>query len=88
MNEDRKPPVCFGEMDVVFPLGDDGLRHSPDTCMACEHRTECLKAAMKKSGGLRVQEERVHRAYTSGMIGFWRRWSKTKYLRQQRKKQG
>ncbi|MDM8551234.1 hypothetical protein QUF72_14210 [Desulfobacterales bacterium HSG2] len=77
---------CFGELDTVFPKGEDGLRNTPDACLACDDKTECLKAAMGESGGMKVQEELVDRAYESGMIGFWKRWSKKKELYRKMKK--
>jgi len=36
---------------------------------------------MEESGGLKVREELIDRAYESGMIGFLERWSKKKDLR-------
>ena len=73
-------PACFGDLDTVFPKGGDGLRHSPETCLECTHKTECLRSAMQGGRGLRVREETVDRAYTSGMLSFFERWSKKKEL--------
>ena len=47
----------------TFPLGDDGLRHSPERCMVCFCKTECLREAVKGPEGIQVHEERVKRAY-------------------------
>lgn len=77
-------PECFGSLETVFPMGDDGLRCTPDTCMACEHKTECLRAAMERPGGIEVREEMVDRAYSSGRLGFFRRWSQRKSFSRQR----
>jgi hypothetical protein len=79
-------PSCFGELDAVFPLGEDGLRHSPAPCLPCEHKTLCLRSAMDTSGGLDAREEVVDRAYTSGVIGFFERWSKKKNLKRRKKR--
>jgi hypothetical protein len=76
---------CFGEIDIVFPKGEDGLRNTPDSCLDCDDKTECLKTAMGKSGGMHVHEELVDRAYESGMIGFWKRWSRKKSLHRKMK---
>ena len=73
-------PECFGRLEVVFPKGADGLRHSPQLCMACVFKTECLRAAMDKPEGLEVESERVDRAYESRTINFFQRWSKKKQL--------
>lgn len=76
--EDR--PYCFGKLETVFPLGEDGLRHSPATCILCPHKTECLRTALKGEDGVRVETEHIDRSYESGSIGFWERWSRRKLL--------
>jgi len=77
----RECPYCFGKIENVFPMGKDGLRETPEFCFPCLYKTECLKAAMGKSGGLKIREENVDRAYEAGMIGFFTRWSKKKELK-------
>lgn len=75
-------PACFGKLAIVFPIGEDGLRHTPESCMTCCcYKTECLERAMKGKEGLSVQEEVVDRAYASGMLNFMERWSQKKLLR-------
>lgn len=61
-------------------MGDDGLRHTPQACLPCVYKTECLRHAMDQDEGLAVREETVDRAYASGLIGFWQRWSRKKNL--------
>jgi len=78
-------PYCFAKLEVVFPKGNDGLRHTPESCFVCFCKTECLRTAMGKSEGLEVREECVDRAYESGMIGFLERWSKKKNLHRKKK---
>ena len=80
----EKCPVCFGDLDTVFPMGEDGLRHTPAGCMTCEHKTGCLRAAMKAGSGDQVREEMVDRAYDSGLIGFFQRWSRKKHYHHRR----
>ena len=89
MTEDTQQhkPSCFGELDTVFPMGKEGLRRSPDTCVQCVHKTECLITAMKNEDGLRFQEEMVDRAYRLKKISLFERWSKKKYLHQKQKKE-
>jgi len=74
------PPDCFGKLDIVFPMGDDGLRHTPATCFACPHKTECLRTGLRGSSGLQVHEEHIDRSYEAGMISFVERWSRKKAI--------
>ena len=73
-------PECFGQLDTVFPMGEDGLRHSPETCLECQHKTDCLRTGLKGKAGLKVHAEHVDRSYDSGMIGFVERWSQKKAI--------
>ncbi|HSO66292.1 MAG TPA: hypothetical protein VLP30_00445 [Desulfatirhabdiaceae bacterium] len=73
-------PSCFGDLTSVFPKADDGLRHTPESCMVCDHKTACLRTAMTQKQGLTVREELLDRAYSSGMVGFLGRWSRKKDL--------
>ncbi|MBW1888913.1 MAG: hypothetical protein JRF32_05670 [Deltaproteobacteria bacterium] len=86
MTADKKRlPPCFGDLETVFPEGADGFRHSPEACLQCAGKTECLRSAMQSGQGLRVRETSVDRAYASGMIGFFERWSQKKELDARRK---
>ncbi len=80
-------PVCFGNLEIVFPEADEGLRASPETCMACQLKTECLRTAMQGKSGISVREAAVDRAYTSGSMGFIERWSRKKELSHRLKQQ-
>ena len=80
MNADQCKPQCFGDLDIVFPLQVDGLRVTPEDCLCCVRKTECLRAAMANRNGLRVREEMLDRAYRGGMIGFFQRWSQKKNI--------
>jgi len=79
-HHETKQPECFGQIDTVFPKGEDGLRHSPETCLECPHKTECLRTGLKGKAGLKVHAEHVDRSYDSGMIGFVERWSQKKAI--------
>ena len=79
-------PYCFGKLDNVFPLGEDGLRHSPESCMVCFCKTECLRAAVTGEEGIQVKKEQVNRAYSSGNISFVERWARKKALENEKKK--
>jgi len=82
----EEKPDCFGVINIVFPMHGDGLRHSPESCMACPYKTECLRTAIQNPDGLQVQEEIVDRAYESKKISFIKRWSKRKYIDKIKKK--
>ena len=86
MNRKKETPYCFGKLENVFPLSDDGLRHTPESCMPCLYKTECLRTAVSQEQGLVVHEEKVDRAYAAGTIGFFERWSRRKSLHHQKKK--
>jgi hypothetical protein len=81
----KKFPPCFGDLDTVFPLGEEGLRQSPESCMPCCYKTQCLRKAMAQKGGITVREEMVDRAYASGVMGFLDRWSRKKALQAQKR---
>ncbi len=81
MDRNESKPYCFGKLEAVFPMGPDGLRETPESCLVCIYRTDCLKSAMGQSEGIQAREETVDRAYRAGMIGFWERWSRKKMLR-------
>ena len=85
MSSNTTRPECFGKLDVVFPKEKDGLRHTPRECMACRLKTECLRAAVKDRQGITVKQEMVDRAYASGTMGFWKRWSIKKKLEQKKR---
>ncbi len=78
MEKIERHPDCFAILDNVFPMGKEGLRQTPDNCMDCAYKVECLRTAMAKPDGIQVKEEMVDRAYSSGKIGFFERWSKKK----------
>lgn len=75
------PLKCFGDLEKVFPLADNGFRTSPAECMKCPMVKPCIQAAMRGVDGLREEEKRVDRAYECGLIGTLERWSKKKLIR-------
>ena len=83
VDDSTTPPECFGELDTVFPMGEEGIRTSPPECMKCPYAKSCLQAAMRGSKGLKLQEEKVDQAYEYGLIGRLERWSKKKLIRGQ-----
>ena len=87
MTQKDKLPPCFGQLESVFPKAEDGLRATPQQCLACSRKTECLKSALAGTGGLNLREELIDRAYEAGAISFLERWSQKKELRRKRKNQ-
>ena len=85
MSSNTTAPDCYGKLDIVFPMGKDGLRHTPQSCMACQLKTDCLRAAVTKNQGITVKQEMVDRAYASGNMGFLKRWAMKKSLAQKKK---
>ncbi len=82
----KKFPPCFGDLENVFPMGEEGLRQTPESCMPCFYKTECLRKAMSEKDGVTVREEMVDRAYASGRVGFFERWSRKKALSTQKQR--
>ena len=76
----EKYPDCFGQLEKVFPKGPDDLRDTPETCLECAYKIACLRSAMEGSDGLKVRGEIVDRAYQSGILSFFQRWSQKKNL--------
>jgi hypothetical protein len=81
-----RPAECFARLESVFPMGADGLRHTPAACLDCRIKTECLRAAVASDQGLAVHEERLKRAYEAGRLSLFRRWAERKTLQRRRKK--
>ncbi|MCU0604242.1 MAG: hypothetical protein MUC33_16450 [Desulfobacterales bacterium] len=79
-------PECFARLETVFPMGPDGLRHTPPGCLDCDVKTECLRAAVAGEQGLAVHEERLQRAYQAGSVGFLERWAQQKTLEGRKQK--
>jgi hypothetical protein len=87
MNQNaKKYPDCFGDLKKVFPMGEDGLRHTPRDCLACLHKTLCLRAAIRGREGFAVKEEHLERSYQAGTVGFFERWLRKKDIHRRRKK--
>ena len=82
----KSPPECFARLENIFPMGSDGLRHTPVECLDCDIKTECLRAAVTGEQGLAVHEERLKRAYQAGSVGFLERWAQQKALERCKKK--
>lgn len=83
-----KKKECFGDMEKVFPTGPDGLRHSPESCLQCRDKTQCLGTAIRGGEGIKIKEEKVDRAYECGTMGFFERWSRKKHLHAKKIKGG
>jgi hypothetical protein len=71
---------CFGILDKVFPVGEQGLREIVPECFQCPERTLCLKAALSTEEGLEMRAEILDRASAGGLMGRLHRWSQKKEL--------
>ncbi len=80
MEEDNLPP-CFGELEKVFPMRENGLRQTPESCFFhCPVKTRCLKQAMASKDGAKVEEELIDRGDQAGILTFFERWSRKKQV--------
>ena len=87
MGDPEALPDCFGHLETVFPMGENGLRQTPDHCFFhCPVKTRCLKQAMASQAGAAVEEEIIERSTRAGAMTFLERWSRKKMLH--KRKQG
>ncbi len=81
MSEKESLPDCFGDLEKVFPMGEKGLRETPDDCFFhCPVKTRCLQRAMATKGGAQVEEEIIERSTKAGAMNFFERWSRKKQV--------
>ncbi|MDY6954797.1 MAG: hypothetical protein SWE60_25120 [Thermodesulfobacteriota bacterium] len=80
---ENEHPECFGELETVFPMGEEGIRTTPPACMKCPRVKSCIQTAMRGPEGLKLEEARIDRAYEYGLIGKLERWSRKKLIRQE-----
>jgi hypothetical protein len=71
---------CFGVLDLVFPVGQRGLREVAAGCRTCPERTACLRTALSTKEGLALRAQVLDRAAARGMVGRLQRWSRKKTL--------
>ena len=71
---------CYGVLEKVFPLGEEGLREVRQECFECPHKTTCLRAALQTREGLEMRSQRLERMMEGGVLGRLRRWSRKKEL--------
>lgn len=89
MNDEKKKPECFGQLDKVFPMTESGLRETPKKCFeTCPLKTECLRQAMTTKQAVQVEEEIIERGSKTGTIGFFERWSRKKQMHRKQQKKG
>jgi hypothetical protein len=79
------PPSCLGNLDIVFPVDEKGLRRICENCFSCTHVRTCLQEAMESEAGLKFKEERIDQAYGHGLINAFQRWSEKKALAKKHK---
>lgn len=80
-NSSTDLPDCFGDLNKVFPMGENGLRETPEECFYhCPVKTRCLKRAMGTDKGVQVEEELIERSSKAGLMNFFERWSRKKQV--------
>lgn len=77
---------CFGILDNVFPMGNEGLREIDPECFKCPDRKECLQDALKTEQGFELRSEALDRSSSGGLMGRLKRWSDKKALSKGSKK--
>lgn len=81
MNAETELPNCFGDLEKVFPMQENGLRQTPEDCFFhCPVKTRCLRHAMATEDGAKVEEEIIDRSTKAGMMNFFERWSRKKQV--------
>lgn len=71
-------PDCFGDIERVFPVGQDGHREVSPDCWPCGERIECLRQAVASRQGkdaLVIERARREEESIGGAAGFFKRWS-------------
>lgn len=71
---------CFGILENVFPMENEGLREIVPECFECPDRKECLQDALKTKQGFQLRSEVLDRSSAGGVIGRLKRWSDKKAL--------
>jgi hypothetical protein len=80
-HNDTELPDCFGDLNTVFPMTENGLRQTPEDCYShCPVKTRCLKRAMGTDKGVQVEEELIERSTQAGLMNFFERWSRKKQI--------
>ena len=82
---DDSKEACFGKLDVVFPVGRNGLREVPEGCFECSERVACMKAALASPVGIEMQWGLLERDPEKGWRGRLKRWSERKELNRRQK---
>ena len=85
--DDEDLPPCFGDLEKVFPMKENGLRETPKDCyFYCPVKTRCLKQAMAGKDGTKVEEELIDRGAKAGVMNFFERWSRKKQVHRKQQK--
>ncbi len=71
---------CFGILDNVFPMGNEGLREIVPECFQCPDRKACLQAALQTENGFELRSEVLGRSSSGGLLGSLKRWSDKKEI--------
>ena len=72
--------VCYGILDEVFPVGEEGLRVVPPDCFECPDRLPCLKTAINTREGFEMRSDNLRKFPSRGILDRLKRWSQKKEL--------
>jgi hypothetical protein len=80
-------PDCYGRLEKVFPVGEEGLRQVPPGCLECQLRVDCMKKALGGLEGLEFQAERVEGSAEPGIIKRAKLWSLRKEIERKKREE-
>jgi hypothetical protein len=77
---ERGEKECFGVLEKVFPMGEDGLREIDVKCFDCPLKKECLQKALSTREGLEFRASLLERMPVVSIGDRIKRWSQRKEL--------
>lgn len=85
---ENKKPECFGDLDIVFPMTEEGYRKTPDNCLKnCPFKKECICIALDSQKGIETKSEMIDASYESGNMNFFSRWARKKTIENLKKRE-
>jgi hypothetical protein len=82
---------CYGILDRVFPVNNQGFREVTTECQECPDKVACLKSSLSTKEGIEFKAKRLDNFPANGLLGRIKRWSYRKELHrltEQKKKEG
>lgn len=82
---------CYGILDMVFPVNNQGFREVTIECQECPDKVACLRDSLGTKEGIVFKAKRLENFPGNGLLGRIKRWSYRKELNrlsEQKKKEG